>query len=74
MPLRAGCGLPGFGIDLARVPSRVAGMSRADHIRQSIVDPEAVIAPGAGAVGPFPMPDLALGAREVDALVAYLAG
>jgi hypothetical protein len=47
-------------------------MSRADYIRQSIVEPGATLAPTAGEIGPFPMPRLDVADHEVDALVDYL--
>lgn len=74
-----GCGACHLGPDpsesfgtappLINVASRVPGMSRADYVRQSILTPRAVIAPGGGAFG---MPVLAVSAGELNALVTYL--
>jgi cytochrome c1 len=69
----------GFGIgpDLTALPttagSRVPGLSAAEYVRESVLDPGAfmVVPPARG--GPFgTMPRLAVSPSELDALVAYL--
>lgn len=54
--------------------TRVEGLTADEYLRQSVLAPDAVRAPGwAGPNGPMSgMPVLALGPAELDAVVAYL--
>jgi hypothetical protein len=58
---------------IARIAGqRVAGMSAADYIRQSIVDPDAYIVPGFSSELMPKIYGRVLGSRDIDDLVAYL--
>lgn len=52
-------------------PTRVDGLTAEEYVRQSILDPQAFIAPGFGGSG-VQMPALALTGDEVDAVVGFL--
>jgi cytochrome c oxidase subunit 2 len=53
-----------------RAGGRVEGLSAEDYVRQSVLDPQAYIVDGYGAV----MPTLPLDAAEVNALLEFLLG
>jgi mono/diheme cytochrome c family protein len=53
---------------------RKPGLSAAEYVRESIVDPQAFISPEFTHTGPVAMPSLNLTDAEIDALVAYLLG
>ncbi len=81
---RGGCGIchsvkagdDGIGPSLAGVGTRaetaVPGMSAEEYLRQSILDPDAVIAPGYQAGQMLPFYDERLSEDDLDALVLYL--
>jgi mono/diheme cytochrome c family protein len=52
--------------------TRRPGLSAADYVRESILNPPAFISPAFEESGPTAMPSLNLTDAEVDALVAYL--
>ena len=64
----------GTGPDLSGLPDaagqRVEGQSAEEYVRTSILNPDAYYAPGYSST--FGMPQLALTADEVDALIAFL--
>jgi mono/diheme cytochrome c family protein len=51
---------------------RKPGLSAADYVRESILNPAAFISPAFQESGPTAMPSLNLTPAEVDTLVAYL--
>jgi hypothetical protein len=67
----------GVGPDLTALPtaagSRVPGLSAAEYVRESVLDPGAFLAVAPAGGDPFgTMPRLAVGPAELEALVAYL--
>lgn len=67
--LRIGPNLAGLA---ERAGTRVAGLSAADYVRQSLREPQAYVVESFS--GGVKMPDLDLSDGEVEALVAYLLG
>lgn len=80
--LASGCALchdaPGHQTDLVSGPdlTDLANRATAAYVRQSIVDPDAVVVDTGGFGGPAvegsPMPALGLDDAEIDAIAAYL--
>ncbi|MBM4434149.1 MAG: cytochrome c [Chloroflexi bacterium] len=70
------CHAAGGILDLANIAAtgatRKAGMSAADHVRESLRTPDAFFAPGRPSADPIRMPQLGLSDEEVESLVAYL--
>ena len=51
---------------------RKPGLSAAEYVHESIINPPVFISPGFDQIGPVEMPSLNLTDAEVDALVSYL--
>jgi cytochrome c551/c552 len=51
---------------------RKPGLSAAEYVHESIINPPAFISPGFDQTGPVEMPSLNLTDAEIDALVTYL--